>query len=67
MTWFQVEGLGWVVDVIFDPCVVTRAVEGPKIEYYRNRLTELAVPFVHQDEYPHPYVTLTLTLHSSPS
>jgi len=38
--------------VLFHPSVVTRAVENPSeknLEYFRNRLTELAVPFVHQD------------------
>jgi len=48
----KVEGLGMVVDVLFDPSVVSRATEeaiAENTEYYRNRLTELAVPFVHQE------------------
>ena len=41
-----------MVDVLFHPCVVDRAVENASEknqEYFRNRLTELAVPFVHQE------------------
>merc|ERR1712093_56983 len=44
-----VEGLGTVIDVLYDPSVVDRALEGANADYYRDRLAELAVPFVYQE------------------
>lgn len=48
----RVEGLGIVVDVLYHPSLVSRAVDAPSeqlMQAYKERLTELAVPFVHQD------------------
>eukprot|EP00658_Telonema_sp_P-2_P073013 TRINITY_DN6207_c0_g2_i2.p1 TRINITY_DN6207_c0_g2~~TRINITY_DN6207_c0_g2_i2.p1 ORF type:complete len:501 (+),score=167.25 TRINITY_DN6207_c0_g2_i2:147-1649(+) len=37
------------IDVVFHPCVVKRATEGPLVKYFQQRLMLLSVPFVEQE------------------